>query len=176
MEKYFIADYGEYGREPVIRQMSDGTIICLSLTGGETEPRPENYVAITRSYDRGKTWSVPSSIPGCAGRCSFRQGFRLSNGDIFFPVYWDSITGNLAFTVDGKKSDSEKLLFRCGAVISSDNGKTFTKIANIENDDEWVFYPHAFFDENERILYVAYENFRQHFLKKFTFEELGITD
>lgn len=338
MEKYFIADYGEYGRKPVIRQMSDGTIICLSLTGGETEPRPENYVAITRSYDRGKTWSkveklfshesfgvwcteiftdcevpfaavhtyalskphaqrymelnsyfsytsdngktwsVPSSIPGCAGRCSFRQGFRLSNGDIFFPVYWDSIIGNLAFTVDGKKSDSEKLLFRCGAVISSDNGKTwaeygyiayddqnlwepnaveledghiimycrsskgylvasesfdygrtwtkpyttdipnadtkvtvlkrggkiyminnfnpvpewlqrnhlwiaestdgktFTKIANIENDDEWVFYPHAFFDENERILYVAYENFRQHFLKKFTFDELGITD
>lgn len=57
IEKYSIADYSEFGREPVIRQMNDGTIICLSLTGGETEPRPENYVAITRSYDRGKTWS-----------------------------------------------------------------------------------------------------------------------
>lgn len=57
MEKYLIAEFEQYGREPIIRQMNDGTIICMSLTGGETEPRNDNYVGITRSYDRGKTWT-----------------------------------------------------------------------------------------------------------------------
>ena len=27
------------------------------LGGGDTEPRPENHVLLTRSHDKGKTWS-----------------------------------------------------------------------------------------------------------------------
>ena len=335
MEKYLIAEFEQYGREPIIRQMNDGTIICLSLTGGETEPRNDNFVGITRSYDRGKTWTKveklfahesrgawctevftgcefpfaivhtygittpsrrylelnnfisytydngktwtdPASLSGCVGRCSFRQGFRLSNSDIFFPVYWETISGGAGFYQDGKVPEPGKLLFRCGAVVSSDNGKTwsehgyiaydnddlwepnavelenghiimycrssggyivacesfdygrtwgqpyttdipnantkittikyngkiymlnnfcstsdwecrknlclavstdgknFKKIVNIEDEDEWFFYPHAFFDTHERMLYVAYDNAKQHYLKKYTFDELGI--
>ena len=335
MEKYLIAEYEQFGREPVIRKMRDGSIICLSLTGGETEPRNENYVGITRSYDQGKTWSrvenlfshrdrgvwctelftdcetpfavvytynagknsqryldlntffsytadsgktwtVPASVPGGIGRCSLRQGFLLSNGDIFFPAYWDSTSGCIGFSVNGVLNESEKLQFRCGAVISSDNGKTwsqygylaaenadlwepnavelenghimmycrssggylmssesfdygrtwgalqttdipnadskvtllkrknkiyminnfhnvpkweerthlqlaesadgktFKKLVSIDDDNERFFYPHAFFDEEEQMLYVAYENATQHYLKKYTFEELGI--
>lgn len=51
-----------FGREPIIRPMPDGSIACLIFTGGETEPRNENIVAITNSYDRGLNWTKPKVI------------------------------------------------------------------------------------------------------------------
>ena len=70
MEKYMIADFDEceycvknpYGREPVIEIMPNGTIVCVMITGGPTEPHNENIVVITRSYDGGKTWSKPEKL------------------------------------------------------------------------------------------------------------------
>lgn len=338
MEKYLIAEFEKHGREPVICQMGDKSLICLSLTGGETEPANDNFVGIARSYDRGKTWTKveklfshetrgvwcpevfadcgvpfaalltydadmlymelnnfisytydngktwtdPVSFCGITGRSTLRRGFILSNGDMFFPSYWQETVGETGFTTGdvtvpwNKERKNHGKLFRCGAVISSDGGKTwqqygyitlgdeniwepnatelenghiimygrnnsgylaisessdygrtwteprisdipnsdtkvtvlkingkiyminnfvaeakwegrrnlciaestdgynFKIIANVEDENELVFYPHAFADYEERILYVAYENMKQHYLKKFSFDELGI--
>ena len=36
------------------------------------------------------------------------------------------------------------------------------------------FYPHIAVDEKKRLVYVVYENARQHYVKKYSFEELEI--
>ena len=62
MEKYKITHQEPYAREPVIRRMKDGTLICLVLTGGPKEPANDNVVKIMRSSDDGKTWSEPEIL------------------------------------------------------------------------------------------------------------------
>jgi len=48
-----------YGREPVLRKMPDGTLVCLIYSGGPREPSNENVALISRSSDDGRTWSKP---------------------------------------------------------------------------------------------------------------------
>ena len=43
----------------------------------------------------------------------------------------------------------------------------------IEDDDKIFFYPHAFFDNEKQILYVAYENSKQFWLKKIPFKDIS---
>ena len=38
-------------------RMPDGSWVMVMLGGGDTEPRPENHVLLTRSHDKCKTWS-----------------------------------------------------------------------------------------------------------------------
>ncbi len=47
----------KFCREPVLRRMPDGTLVCLIYTGGPKEPHPDNLVVITRSSDNGASWS-----------------------------------------------------------------------------------------------------------------------
>jgi Neuraminidase (sialidase) len=42
--------------------MPDGSWIYFMLAGGDTEPSPLNYTAITRSTDEGKTWTPLASF------------------------------------------------------------------------------------------------------------------
>ena len=69
MERYLIADFSKYafsgkkyGREPVIAVMPNGTLVCVMLTGGLTEPHNDNIVVISKSYDVGKTWDEPNLL------------------------------------------------------------------------------------------------------------------
>lgn len=62
MERYEIAKFDTCTREPVLRRMKDGTLVCFFLTGGVTEPLNENYVAIAKSCDNGKTWTTPEKV------------------------------------------------------------------------------------------------------------------
>lgn len=43
--------------DTTLRQLPDGSWILFLLAGGDTEPSPLNYAAITRSQDQGKTWT-----------------------------------------------------------------------------------------------------------------------
>ncbi|MBE6767347.1 MAG: exo-alpha-sialidase [Ruminococcaceae bacterium] len=326
MEKYQIARYDTYAREPIIRKTKDGTLICLSLSGGEREPDNQNVVLITKSYDNGRTWSKPEILfshqkRGCWAtelfcdgmrdfavvhtynaatwykelqtfhafcdesgehwtepvtmrgitNCSVRQGITMSNGEILFPVYWQETRSGFAyksdFDIDGAKypfvsgvaisADHGETFGRYGYIASdvslwepnavevedghiilycrtcqgylcisesfdygrnwsagrlsdipnadtkvtvlkvnghilminnfntfpernnlciykSEDGKTFEKIVNVEEPSARFFYPHAFADEREHVLYVAYENTKEHWLKTYTFEELGV--
>jgi predicted neuraminidase len=55
-----IFDAGEtwgQAREPVLRRMPDGSLLCLHYSGGPREPHDDNLVLVTRSQDDGETWS-----------------------------------------------------------------------------------------------------------------------
>ena len=43
--------------DTTLRELPDGTWILFILAGGVTEPAPENYTGVTRSRDKGKTWT-----------------------------------------------------------------------------------------------------------------------
>ena len=43
--------------DTTLRELPDGSWVMVMLGGGDTEPLPENHVLLTRSRDRGKTWS-----------------------------------------------------------------------------------------------------------------------
>ena len=43
--------------DTTLRELPDGSWILFILAGGDKEPSPENYTGVTRSKDKGKTWS-----------------------------------------------------------------------------------------------------------------------
>jgi len=43
--------------DTTLRELPDGSWILFLLAGGDTEPSPLNYTGVTRSLDRGKTWT-----------------------------------------------------------------------------------------------------------------------
>lgn len=338
-EKYLICDFNNsYVREPVIRKMNNGTLICLLLTGGPYEPHNENVTKITKSYDNGKTWtkpevlfshpsraawstelfvederstiflqtynadsyyhelqsyasyscdngeswSEPISLPNGLNGVSIRQGITLSNSEHLFPLYYGEVRKDWKWENsknNNKNIDHDNFVFCCGVALSKDKGKTFErygyikskkclwepncvelepghiimfmrsnnsaflgishsfdygrtwsefketsipnpntkvtlvkvknlillinnfndkmgmnnrnhlqihlsddlcntwkKVIKLEDDEECYFYPHAFYDETEKMLYVAYENAKQCYLKKITLEELSIKE
>ena len=59
MKRTLIHEFKSYAREPVIRRMPDGSLLCLFLTGGPTEPHNENKTVACRSFDGGDTWTEP---------------------------------------------------------------------------------------------------------------------
>lgn len=327
MEKYTITYFETHGREPILRRMKDGTLICTFLTGGSIEPHNDNVVAISRSGDdgvtwsepetlfshrsrgcwctevfteceepfavvhtyhapaqyrelqtfrsfcdgSGKSWSEPVSFHGSINGCSVRQGIRLSNGDILFPVYWQEVHSAFDWPDREKGWDLQSWPFISGVAISCDDGKSFTrygdiraevslwepnaveaedghiilycragapelmisesfdygrtwsapvpsgipnpdtkvtvlkvrgqilminnfdrehrtnlciskstdgksfeKICSVDDESKRRFYPHAIADDEKEKLYVAYENGKKHWLKVFTYEELGL--
>lgn len=312
MEKHLIAEIRPFAREPIIRKMGDGSLICTFLTGGVNEPENENFVAVSRSFDdgvtwtepenlfddeergvwvteifnegeyplmavhtynknfhykelrtyfsesrdNGKSWSEPQSFKGDINGCSLRQGIVLSNGDIMFPLYWQEEDFRFSTGVGIQKKGSDEwkrygylqnpefsywepnaVEIENGHIImylrnntgflhyseSFDYGRTwsepvqsnivhsdtkvtvlkikddiiminnavksgrthleisksrdgvnFTHICYLLDKEEKFFYPHAFADEQEKVLYVAYENTIFHYLAKIPFEELGL--
>lgn len=335
MIKSVITRFERIGREPILRRLKDGTLVCTFLTGGKNEPDNENVVMIAKSFDDGatwtepkllfshpnrgcwtteiwneegpdmafvhtyaaeswyrelqtyrsfydpvtKTWSDPENIKGTINGCSIRQGILLSNGDWLFPLYWQEIqkgcfstvfdpqkrdfsfkkckfiTGvgisddkGFSFTRYGRMESSDYSLWEPNAIeleaghvimyirsgeghlfysesfdygrswteaclsdipnpdskislakvgdtillinnmtseigwetrtnlwiLKSRDGKNFEKIVPLEDEATMVFYPHIMVDNDAKILYVAYENSQTHWLKKFTFQELGL--
>ncbi|GEP43752.1 sialidase family protein [Brevifollis gellanilyticus] len=43
--------------DTTLRELPDGSWILFILAGGDTEPSPLNYTGVTRSTDKGKTWT-----------------------------------------------------------------------------------------------------------------------
>ncbi len=329
MEKYLIAEFETYAREPILRKMPDGSLICMFLTGGPSEPYNENFVAVSRSFDdgktweepqklfdhesrgvwcteictekeiptafvhtynakshyrelitfvsqtfdNGKTWTTPISIPGTVRGCSMRQAITLSNGDILVPLY--CMEGEAKFDWTNEwVSETSEWYFRCGvgicpkgdtnfyrygniqlpatnlwepnaievenghvimylrsncgflrysesfdygrtwsevkdlpiphadtkitalkikdniilinnfatreegrirlAIAKSKDGINFEHICYLEEENTNIFYPHAFADDETQTLYVAYENAKLHWLKKYSYSELGL--
>lgn len=354
MERYLIYDFGkdpgeqngrDYAREPIIRRMKDGRIVCTFLTGGPTEPhdtnvlklsysdddgktwsKPETIIAHKNrgvwctelfnegenpflvvmtycaenhyrelqtfrsySYDNGRTWEEPVSFPSGLNGVTLRQGFVMSNGEWLFPLYWQETNrffdwNDAPRQFSDEHNEAEKDLgeawpFVCGVAISPDQGKTYQrwgymkdsgnrglwepncielenghivilmrdntnpylrrcdsydygrtwgemKVTDLSNPntkltllkvngkillinnfyddigwmkrthleiwvssdnmqtwekklpiappDERFFYPHAFADDEQKKLYVAYENAKQHYLMHIPYEELGL--
>ena len=76
-----------YFRGPLLQVLPDGTWLCGMLTGGQTEPRPDNHLAVVQSADEGRTWSRPirhfanerrRTIPGAPVQIGDRVGLILN--------------------------------------------------------------------------------------------------
>lgn len=194
MEKYLIYDFSEYGfaREPVIRRMPGGTLVCAFLTGGTAEPQNANVVMLSHSNDDGRTWTQPRtavshSERGCwateiftqterpfiavhtyntnsykrehyrelqtfrlaldgngqpvgepvsfcgLNGVSVRQGFRMSDGEIFFPVYWQEVLYDFDWATDStaRHGGQQRYPFRCGCAVSRD-GVVFERFGYLD--------------------------------------------
>lgn len=143
MERYLIHDFGkdpgesngkDYAREPIIRRMKDGRIVCTFLTGGPTEPDNRNVLKLSYSDDNGRTWSKPEviishqnrgvwctelfndgrtwkepvSFPGGLNGATLRQGIVMSDGEWLFPLYWQETVRRFDWNIDSSLGDSEK--------------------------------------------------------------------
>ena len=58
--------------------------------------------------------------------------------------------------------------------ISEDNGKSWGVPVFVSEENDRFFYPDVIADDENRVLYVAYENARQHYLNRYTYDELGL--
>ena len=48
--------------DQALRRLPNGDWVIIFMTGGDHEPRKENYVVLCRSKDRGVTWSKPEEV------------------------------------------------------------------------------------------------------------------
>ncbi len=241
-------------------------------------PYRELQTMVSYTYDSGKTWTMPEHMPAHSSGLCIRKGFTMSNGEIFFPVYYTKINNSFGdFGEFGTDEYWAKGRHCCAALITADNGKSYTpygsfigendlwepnavelenghiimymrdthtpkinaaesfdygrtwnhtgniempnadtklslekinnkvilvsnpveslefdgrkqlqiqvstdgmktwkKVADVAPQDEKWFYPHTLVDHKNSVLYIAYENARQHYINKYTFDELGL--
>lgn len=58
--------------------------------------------------------------------------------------------------------------------ISGDNLASWETILPLDEDASLFTYPHVFVDMQQKVLYLAYENYQKHYLLKLTFDEVGL--
>lgn len=158
MEKYLIYDFKSgYGREPIIRKTKNGTLLCICLSGGNWEPENANVIKIQKSFDDGKTWTEfkQTDIPNPNTKVTL-----VKANDLILLI--NNFNNTMGF-----KNRTHLQIW-----ISKD-GENFYKQIKLEEDNNRFFYPHAFFDDEKQILYVAYENSKQFWLKKIPFKDIS---
>lgn len=126
-----------YGREPVLRRMPDGSLICLIYSGGIKEPHGDNVALITRSNDDGETWSKPEVMFSHDSRAVwptevFTEGDRVFAIIHTFEVggWYTELQAYMSYTDDSGKTWSEpvsvkgcpnNIAVRQGKVLSNGN-------------------------------------------------------
>ncbi len=143
-------------REPVFRRMPDNSFLCLFLTGGPTEPHDRNVVMAIRSEDYGKTWSEPTEtdIPNSYTKLTVKkiEGKILLISNFHPSMEWQN----------------RKCLQMWA---SDDNCKSWSKKISLAADNDVLFYPHAYADDEQKILYITFENGMQHYIQTIPYEE-----
>lgn len=139
--------------EPTAVEVSPGHVIMLMRDSERA------YLKRSDSLDYGRTWSEPinTNIPNPMTKPTLIavEGQVLLINNFHDQSGWSNRT---------------HLQIR----VSEDALKTWRKILPIAQTDAPFFYPHAFYDKQEQILYTAYENGRQHYLAKISLSELEI--
>ncbi len=138
-----------------------GVWVTEIFTGGEAPmmvvhtynaevPYKELQTFVSYTYDNGKTWTEPVSMnPHTSGLC-IRKGFNLSNGDVFFPVYFTRIDSRFNDYKDWREEGYWKGSYHsCAAIVSSDKGKLFTPYGCFEKN---LWEPNAVELEDGHIL------------------------
>ena len=115
------------------------------------------YLGISHSYDYGRTWTEfkQTDIPNPNTKVTL-----VKANDLILLI------NNFNNTM-GYKNRTHLQIW-----ISKD-GENFYKKIKLEEDNNRFFYPHAFFDDEKQILYVAYENSKQFWLKKIPFKDIS---
>lgn len=90
-------------------------------------PYKELQTFVSYTYDNGKTWSTPESMPAHSSGMCIRKGIVMSNGDILFPVYFTQLEKGFGdFGVFESPDFWKGTHHTCAVLISSDNGKSYT--------------------------------------------------
>ncbi len=130
----------DYAREPILRPMPDGSLVCLHYSGGPDEPHDDNLVLITRSADGGESWSPPEVLfehptraawatelfTGGPRPCAFVHTFDAASG-------YAEIQAFRSFTNDGGRTWSEPTTVPGGAANVS------VRQGVVLSDGAWVF-------------------------------------
>lgn len=135
--------------EPACVEVEEGHIIMF-IREDKT-----GFMGRCDSFDYGRTWGeyALTDIPNPGSKVAVEK----INGKVI-------MVSNFA----PEKRDHLQLW------LSDDNCKTFVKKLSLDDDDAFLCYPHTAVDYENKLLYVAYENYHQHYLNVYSFEELGL--
>lgn len=116
------------------------------------------YLGISHSYDYGKSWTEfeQTVIPNANTKVTL---IKIKDMIVMINNFIDKTGFNQRTHLQ---------------IWISKDGINWIKKLKLENDEAYFFYPHAFYDNNEKILYVVYENSKQFYLQKIPYKEIKI--
>jgi hypothetical protein len=110
--------------DTTLRVMPDGSWVLVMLGGGDTEPRPQNRIFLTRSMDSGETWSAMEPVDLGVKRKSPETALVPSE----FMVHGGRCTMFVA-THDGTFGDWKEWL-----TCSDDSGRSWSSLVPAPGD------------------------------------------
>ena len=139
--------------EPNCIELENGHIVILMRDNANP------YLRRCDSYDYGRTWGqlVLTDLPNPNTKITILK----VNGKVLLINNFHNVSGWTERT-------------NLEIWVSADNMGSWERKVLIEPADEPFFYPHAFADDQKRLVYVAYENAAQHYLLHISYEELGL--
>lgn len=119
--------------QPAVVELGDGRLIALCRRGGDYDPGNDGFVVKTESSDGGRTWSagVETEFPNPNAAVDL---LRLDDGRLLF-VYNHSMDDRTPLA----------------AAISSDQGRTWTRLDDIADGDNSYAYPYAIQTRDGRV-------------------------
>ncbi len=104
--------------DTTLRELPDGSWVLFFLAGGDTEPSPKNYTAVSRSTDQGRTWSKAEAFDTTFPR----EGKTIGQGPTELMIRNGRTT--LFFSTHSKHWSDD---WRSWSMTSDDSGRTWTK-------------------------------------------------
>ncbi len=137
--------------EPNCVEVENGHIVMYMRDS--CKPR----INMAESFDYGRTWKHNGRIN------MYNSDAKLTLFKIRDKIF---LISNVADSMEfaGRKSLQINR--------SNDGCKTWEFVDFVDDPEKPYFYPHVATDEINEILYVAYENGRQHYIRKFKFDEI----